>query len=677
MKPEINLTCNPVLLFIALLLSSNGGLLAQQTKVTLQTDPDPITIMAGESLDLKVKVSDETGNELPAGKVFYVPLRESGLVPTSGMTVDSVGHIEAFQVGIYNLVIIRVGEDGKGLARKYAKVNVTPRPIARVAINQLSEKVYEGTSVQVNAKAYDDKGDEIKGAKINLLSGNSEVLEVDKFNGIHAIKAGNADLEATIEGIKTNVKIRVVKNPITRIKLSLNQKEARTGDVLNLVAEAWDKNGQKINDLPFNYSYFANLATQTAGGAAVISQEGKFVAEQPGNYTIVVSAGDKIARQTVSISPRYVAREIELTGKGVVSNKHTSDFWVWEGVDGKDYAVTGTWGADGTAYFWDVTDPSDLTLVDSVQVDARTVNDVKISKDGRICVISREGASNRKNGIVIIDVSNPRSPEILSTFTENLTGGVHNLFIYDDHVYALSNGQRYDIINIKDPKNPHRVGKFELTNKSRAIHDVWVEDGIAYSSNWNDGVVMVDVGNGIAGGSPSNPVEIGRAKVEGDANHAAFPYKSRSTDKFFIVAGDEIFPLIFMEDPDALIAPSGYLHFMDFTDPKNPKEVARYEVPGAGSHNFWIEDDLLYVGYYNGGVRVVDISGELMGDLYRQGREIAHYLPMDANGYTPNAPMVWGAQPHKGHIFMSDFNSGLWAVKLSGEQPEPANIRSR
>jgi hypothetical protein len=26
--------------------------------------------------------------------------------------------------------------------------------------------------------------------------------------------------------------------------------------------------------------------------------------------------------------------------------------------------------------------------------------------------------------------------------------------------------------------------------------------------------------------------------------------------------------------------------------------------------------------------------------------------------------MVWGAQPHKGHVFFSDTNSGLWAVRL-------------
>jgi hypothetical protein len=109
-----------------------------------------------------------------------------------------------------------------------------------------------------------------------------------------------------------------------------------------------------------------------------------------------------------------------------------------------------------------VFEPANILKIDSVQVDARTVHDVKVSEDGKIAIISREGASNRKNGIIIIDVSNPRDVKIISEYTKNLTGGVHNLFIYQNHVYALSAGQKYYILNIEDPVNPVEVGMFEL-----------------------------------------------------------------------------------------------------------------------------------------------------------------------------------------------------------------------
>jgi hypothetical protein len=243
------------------------------------------------------------------------------------------------------------------------------------------------------------------------------------------------------------------------------------------------------------------------------------------------------------------------------------------------------------------------------------------------------------------------------------------VFIHADHIYALSAGQRYDIINIEDPTNPHRVGRFELGTPGHSIHDVWVEDGIAYSSNWGDGVVLVDVGNGIKGGTPSNPVFISSYAYPSGANHAAFPFRSQSTGKFYVIAGDEIMPQC--RDLAKPCAAEGYMHFIDFTDLENPKEVARYEVPGAGTHNLWVEGDRLYAAFYNGGVRVVDISGDLMGDLFRQGREVARYLAYDGEGFLPNAPMTWGPQPHKGNLFFTEFNSGLWAVQLTPKDLVP------
>ena len=94
-------------------------------------------------------------------------------------------------------------------------------------------------------------------------------------------------------------------------------------------------------------------------------------------------------------------------------------------------------------------------------------------------------------------------------------------------------------------------------------------------------------------------------------------------------------------------------------------------MPEAGTHNIWIENDILYVAYYNGGLRVVDVSGELLGDLYQQGREIAFWEAFDPEGFIKNAPMAWGPQPHKGHIFLADHNSGLWAVKLLPKESGP------
>ena len=44
------------------------------------------------------------------------------------------------------------------------------------------------------------------------------------------------------------------------------------------------------------------------------------------------------------------------------------------------------------------------------------------------------------------------------------------------------------------------------------------------------------------------------------------------------------------------LATQGYVQIIDFSDPENPEMVARYEVPEYGTHNVWVEDDVLYQG---------------------------------------------------------------------------------
>ncbi|MCI0393681.1 MAG: hypothetical protein L0322_01920, partial [Chloroflexi bacterium] len=56
---------------------------------------------------------------------------------------------------------------------------------------------------------------------------------------------------------------------------------------------------------------------------------------------------------------------------------------------------------------YDVTDPTNPVLTDSVTTDARFVLDVKVNGDASLAVFSREGAATRANGIVLLDLSDP------------------------------------------------------------------------------------------------------------------------------------------------------------------------------------------------------------------------------------------------------------------------------
>jgi hypothetical protein len=377
------------------------------------------------------------------------------------------------------------------------------------------------------------------------------------------------------------------------------------------------------------------------------------------------------------VKPRDVRRRITVTGRGTITNTHTSDLWPWAGKDGRDYCLVGTWGGDGYAMVFDITDMNNIVKTDSVKVDARTINDVTVSPDGRYGVLSREGASNRVNGVVILDLATPAHPKIASTFDQELTGGVHNVFATNDYLFAISGGQKYVIIDVRDIYKPKYTSEYKHPNAR--IHDLWVRDGIAYSAQGGVGTVVVDVGNGKYGGSIEHPKLITVFPI--NSGHEIYPYFQKATGKTYLFIGDEEmnragrvwegtnYRTSMYESGGVAQTSGGYTHIVDFTDPMRPKKVGRYHLEDYGSHDIIVENDVLYQAYYDGGVRVVDVSGELLGNLAEQRREIAVFKPYDPKGFTSNAPFVMNAMPWKGQVLFTDFNSGLWAAKLEPKQP--------
>ena len=652
-------------------------------------EPEELTIEVGDSDRVRITLVNQNGENVE--NPFYIYGRRRAIT-TNPRLSDSSGvamvTVKAFKPGSHELSARSITKNREDRVRGTMPVEIPYPPLKSVSFVDPAETVYEGTTVSFKTVVHDEAGLVRKDAVVTLTSGEPRVADFDPFGNLSAKLKGRITVEASVENITTTHTLRIVSNPVRGMSLSSPEEDARTGDVIQFSATPLTRLGKAVPDVPVKFSW-TGVADYGIGLPvnAQVTQSGKFVAETAGIFTVRATTGGYTASKTIKVVPRDVRTEMELVGHGLVPSVATSDLWVWPGVGqhaGKDFAVTGTWGANGEAYFWDVTDPSNIVSIDTITVDARTVNDLKVSEDGKVCVITREGASNRKNGIVILDVSDPYNVEILSEFNDDLTGGVHNVFIYQNHVFAVNNGRKFDIINIENPREPVRVSVFELKTPGHSIHDVWVVDGIAYSSNWTDGVQMVDVGGlpfiernlpmiqsnpllQVAGkGNFRNPISITYKEDQTGRNHAAFPFLSQSTGKFHVITGDEWFPFrdSNAESMGRVSNPRGGFHFIDMTDIHNPEEVALYQVPEAGSHNLWVQGDTLYTAYYQGGLRVVDISGELLGDIYKQGREIAFFHGYSAEGFIPNAPNAWGPQPYKGLVYFSDMNSGLYAVRF-------------
>ena len=73
-------------------------------------------------------------------------------------------------------------------------------------------------------------------------------------------------------------------------------------------------------------------------------------------------------------------------------------------------------------------------------------------------------------------------------------------------VYAAHNGTaEIHIIDISDPVNPREVGRWGLAQENKRLHDVIVQEGYAYLSYWNDGIITLDAGAGTHGGTAATP----------------------------------------------------------------------------------------------------------------------------------------------------------------------------
>jgi hypothetical protein len=528
------------------------------------------------------------------------------------------------------------------------------------------------------AKGFHADGSERPGLKVTWRSSDDAVATVDRFGNVTARKPGAVTITADAEGTTATTRYTVTANPVTTIALDIPNTSIVTGDVVHLKGTARNARGEAVPDaqVTWSYTYTPDDTTAAPGGPGIID-DGLFAANAPGLFTIMATSGNVVARTVLDVAPRDVRRRFTVTSRGPITTTATSDLWPWTGKDGRDYALVGTWGGDGYGLVFDITDMNNIVRTDSIKIDARTINDVTVSPDGRYGVLAREGASNRRNGVVILDLANPAHPVIASSFEEELTGGVHNMFATNDYLFAISGGQKYVIIDVRDIYKPKYVSEYQHPNAR--IHDLWVHDGIAYSAQGGVGAVAVDVGNGKYGGTIEKPKLINVFRI--NSGHEIYPYFQKATGKTYLFLGDEEMnregrvwegtnyrPTLGSAGGVAQTS-GGYVHIVDFTDPMNPKKVGRYHLEDYGAHDIIVEDDILYQAYYDGGVRIVDVSGELLGNLADQGREIAVFKPYDPKALTANAPFVMNVMPWKGQILFTDFNSGLWGAKLEPRRP--------
>ena len=287
-----------------------------------------------------------------------------------------------------------------------------------------------------------------------------------------------------------------------------------------------------------------------------------------------------------------------------------------------------------------------------------------------------------KQGTFIVDISNPAAPTTVS-FIE-VPQGSHNItvhpsggWLYNSNSELMTSIQpAIEIIDIRDPDVPKHAGELSLSSRpglGTESHDITFNAAgtRAYSAALSHGVV-IDTTN------PASPRVISEFDDETiNVWHQSDPFTVRlpnGQQKSFLIVEDE-----FAGAAGGPVCPSGGVHVYDITgaNEQSPQKVGYWNISDelgpthdpegtCTAHVFDVHESaqLMTIAFYNGGVRVVDLSGLATGGGLRA---IASYKTDNANSWSFKAPSV--TRTGVFHAFGNDIARGLDVYRFDGSKP--------
>ena len=394
------------------------GQLATSPVARIEVQPASRTITAGDSVRLMVRALDASGAPLP-NAVLYVQLRggegEGALDPASGWLVAS-------SIGKFPLALSATVPGSRPFVDTTStEFDVVPGPAVRMELAPTSATIVDGQSLRVGALAYSKANDRTLDA-VRWQSSRPKIVAVDGDGTITGLAPGRSTLTASVRGASASLDVRVVPaSGIAKLAVRPAKPSVRQGDVVAFSAEGRDGAGHPVAGLRPTWSF--------APGDGQLDADGRFVAYRPGIYTVTASLGRRSASTTVTVEERDVRRSVTVVGRLPVTAFATSEVWIHP--NGK-VAYLGTHMGGDRVYAIDISDPGKPVVVDSIMANTRLVNDMQTTADGNVMVFTREGASDRKNGIVIADTRDPLHPKEIAQFTDGVAAGVHSVYIYEN-----------------------------------------------------------------------------------------------------------------------------------------------------------------------------------------------------------------------------------------------------
>lgn len=240
-------------------------------------------------------------------------------------------------------------------------------------------------------------------------------------------------------------------------------------------------------------------------------------------------------------------------------------------------------------------------------------------------IVVRDGiafVADDDHGLQILDVSNPLEPKLISTL---LTKGLaYTPRLVGDLLYLASHRGGFQIIDVSDVSSPQLVGEYDTDGKAWSME---IHNNIAYVADDDSGLLLFDVSN------PAQPELIGQHFTGGAAEE--------------VLVRDNIAFVAFFDDG---------VQILDITDPRQPQLVSHLNLPG-NARGLDLVADKLYVAGWLAGVHIVDVSN------IKQPKLLASH---DTRGAT------WGLKVVDGNLYAMDWWGGVSVIDIS----EPTQPRA-
>jgi hypothetical protein len=294
-----------------------------------------------------------------------------------------------------------------------------------------------------------------------------------------------------------------------------------------------------------------------------------------------------------------------------------------------------------------------------------------------------------RNGTFVADITDPLAPRTVSFV--HVEQGSHNQTVHPSGNYLYnsnsdlitSTAPAIEVFDISDFANPRKVTELALPTRpglGTESHDITFNEAgdRAYSAALSQGVI-IDTSD------PAAP-SIVTSFLDPSINvwHQSDPFTltdATGQQREFLIVEDEVAGAVGTGQ-----CPNGGVHVYDITgaNEKSPVKVGYWNIDevrpttspthSCTAHVFDIHEDaqVMTIAYYNGGVRVVDLSGltgiSLGGaQLAGEGmRELGFYRFANGNSWSAKTPSI---DPATGdfYLFGNDIARGLDVYRFDGQ----------